>query len=262
MGLRHGPSPARRRAGRRARRRASRARNPPLSASLSPARPSLSRKIGKERRRYVAERMIEANGVELCTEPFGDPADPPILLVMGVGSSMLWWDEGFCGMLSGAGRFVIRYDHRDTGRSVTYEPGHPGYTGADLVADAAGVLDAYGIPRCARRRRLGGRGVRAAAGARIPRSRPFARPDQHFSGGARRPRAPAPYRRVPAVRDSPWRWTGPTRNRSSSIWLTTPECSREDGAGSMRRRCASLFVAMSSARGTSRGAEPRCAAGG
>ena len=43
------------------------------------------------------------------------------------------------------GKFVIRYDHRDTGRSVTYEPGHPEYTGADLVADAAGVLDAYEI---------------------------------------------------------------------------------------------------------------------
>ena len=41
---------------------------------------------------------------------------------------------------------MIRYDHRDTGRSVTYEPGHPGYTGADMVADAAGVLDAYEIP--------------------------------------------------------------------------------------------------------------------
>jgi pimeloyl-ACP methyl ester carboxylesterase len=90
--------------------------------------------------------MIEANGVELCTEPFGDPADPPILLVMGIGGSMLWWEEGFCRTLAQGGRFVIRYDHRDTGRSVTYEPGHPEYTGADLVADAAGVLDAYGIP--------------------------------------------------------------------------------------------------------------------
>ena len=40
---------------------------------------------------------------------------------------------------------MIRYDHRDTGRSVTYEPGRPEYTGADLVADAVGVLDAYGI---------------------------------------------------------------------------------------------------------------------
>jgi pimeloyl-ACP methyl ester carboxylesterase len=94
----------------------------------------------------VAERMIEANGVVLCTEAFGDPADAPILLIMGIGGSMLWWEEEFCRMLAGGGRFVIRYDHRDTGRSATYEPGRPEYTGADLVADAAGVLDAYGIP--------------------------------------------------------------------------------------------------------------------
>src|ERR671936_2360169 len=64
---------------------------------------------------------------------------------MGVGASMLWWEEGFCRLLAAGGRFVIRYDHRDTGRSVTSEPGRPGYSGADLVADAAGVLDAFGI---------------------------------------------------------------------------------------------------------------------
>jgi pimeloyl-ACP methyl ester carboxylesterase len=58
---------------------------------------------------------------------------------------MLWWDEEFCRMLATGGRCVIRYDHRDTGHSVTYEPGRPGYTGSDLVADAAGVLDAYGL---------------------------------------------------------------------------------------------------------------------
>jgi pimeloyl-ACP methyl ester carboxylesterase len=91
----------------------------------------------------MSERMIEANGVELCTEAFGDSRDPPILLIMGIGASMLWWEEGFCRMLADGGRFVIRYDHRDTGRSVTYQHGRPGYTGADLVADAAGVLDAY-----------------------------------------------------------------------------------------------------------------------
>ena len=39
--------------------------------------------------------MIDVNGVELCTEPFGDPVDPPILLIMGIGGSMLWWEEGF-----------------------------------------------------------------------------------------------------------------------------------------------------------------------
>jgi pimeloyl-ACP methyl ester carboxylesterase len=95
--------------------------------------------------RRVAERMVKANGVELCAESFGDPADAPVLLLTGVGASMLWWEEGFCRMLAEGGRFVIRYDHRDTGRSVTYEQGHPGYTGADLVADAVGVLDAYDI---------------------------------------------------------------------------------------------------------------------
>ena len=99
----------------------------------------------EERSGDITERMIDVDGVELCTESFGDPADRPILLVQGVGASMLWWDEGFCRTLSDSGRFVIRYDHRDTGRSFTYKLGHPGYTGADLVADAVGVLDAYRI---------------------------------------------------------------------------------------------------------------------
>jgi pimeloyl-ACP methyl ester carboxylesterase len=94
----------------------------------------------------MSERLIEANGVELCTEPFGDPVDAPVLLIGGMSGSMLWWEEDFCRMLADGGRFVIRYDHRDTGRSVTYEAGRPGYTSADLVADAAGVLDGYGLP--------------------------------------------------------------------------------------------------------------------
>ncbi|MGH4031166.1 alpha/beta fold hydrolase [Actinomycetota bacterium Odt1-20B] len=94
----------------------------------------------------MTERMVDAGGVELCTESFGDPSDPPVLLVMGTGASMLWWKEGFCRMLAEGGRYVIRYDHRDTGRSVTHEPGRPGYTGTDLVTDAVGVLDALGVP--------------------------------------------------------------------------------------------------------------------
>jgi pimeloyl-ACP methyl ester carboxylesterase len=93
----------------------------------------------------VTERMIEVNGIELCTESFGDTSDPPVLLVMGVSASMMWWEEGFCLLLAAGGRFVIRYDHRDTGRSIADEQGRPRYTGADLVADAVGVLDAYEI---------------------------------------------------------------------------------------------------------------------
>jgi pimeloyl-ACP methyl ester carboxylesterase len=94
----------------------------------------------------MAEWIVEAGSVELCTEPFGDPSDPAILLVQGLGASMCWWEDGFCRLLAGAGRFVIRYDHRDTGRSVTYEPGRPGYTAGALVRDAVGVIDAYGVP--------------------------------------------------------------------------------------------------------------------
>ena len=95
----------------------------------------------------MPERKIEANGVELSTETFGDPQDPPILLIMGSGASMLWWEEGFCRMLADGGRFVIRYDHRDTGRSVSYQPGAPPYTLRDLAADAVGLLDALGVAR-------------------------------------------------------------------------------------------------------------------
>ena len=94
----------------------------------------------------VGERMIEADGVELCTESFGRPGYLPILLIMGIGASMLWWEEGFCRLLAEGGRFVVRYDHRDTGRSITSEPGRPDYTSSDLIADAVGVLDAYGSP--------------------------------------------------------------------------------------------------------------------
>lgn len=93
----------------------------------------------------MVERMTEANGVELCTEAFGDAGDPALLLVMGLGASMLWWDEQFCRMLADGGRLVIRYDHRDTGRSATAPAGRPTYTGGDLVADAVGVLDAYSV---------------------------------------------------------------------------------------------------------------------
>jgi pimeloyl-ACP methyl ester carboxylesterase len=107
-------------------------------------RPNSSR--ARERRSWIGERRIDADGIELCTEPFGDSADQPILLVMGLGGSMLWWEDGFCRLLAEYGRFVIRYDHRDTGRSTTYEPGRPGYTGADLLADAIGVLDGYDLP--------------------------------------------------------------------------------------------------------------------
>jgi pimeloyl-ACP methyl ester carboxylesterase len=94
----------------------------------------------------MGEKLVEANGVTLCLETFGDPADPPILLVAGAASSMDWWETGLCERLARGARHVIRYDQRDTGRSVSYPPGAPGYTGRDLVGDAIGLLDAFGVP--------------------------------------------------------------------------------------------------------------------
>ena len=55
----------------------------------------------------MGQRMIEANGVELSAEAFGDPRVLRSVLIMGIGASMLWWEQGFCGMLADGGRFVI-----------------------------------------------------------------------------------------------------------------------------------------------------------
>jgi pimeloyl-ACP methyl ester carboxylesterase len=92
-----------------------------------------------------SERLYPVNGVDLCAETFGDPVDPAVLLIHGAGASMLWWDSDFCTRLADRGRYVIRYDQRDTGRSTSYPIGEPGYSSRDLVADAIGLLDTLGI---------------------------------------------------------------------------------------------------------------------
>jgi pimeloyl-ACP methyl ester carboxylesterase len=91
------------------------------------------------------EKVIRTNGAELATEAFGDPAHAPLLLIMGGMASMLWWRDEFCRKLASRERYVIRYDHRDTGRSTKYPPGSAPYSRDDFVKDAIGVLDGYGI---------------------------------------------------------------------------------------------------------------------
>ncbi|MFC4146117.1 alpha/beta fold hydrolase [Micromonospora mangrovi] len=90
--------------------------------------------------------LISANGVLLATERFGDPADPPVLLIAGAAAPMVSWPDDFCTRLATAGRFVVRYDHRDLGRSVSYPPGAPGYDAPTLAADVVGLLDALDLP--------------------------------------------------------------------------------------------------------------------
>jgi pimeloyl-ACP methyl ester carboxylesterase len=86
-------------------------------------------------------------GAHLCVEAIGDPADPAVLLIGAATWSMDWWEDELCHRLADRGRLVVRYDQRDTGRSTSYPPGSPGYTGADLVGDAVAVLDGLGIVR-------------------------------------------------------------------------------------------------------------------
>ncbi|MFD0412503.1 alpha/beta fold hydrolase [Streptomyces sp. NPDC127108] len=92
------------------------------------------------------EHFIRTNGVDLCAETFGDPADTPLLLIHGAGHSMQAWDEEFVLRLVAGGRYVIRYDSRDAGRSTGYPAGEPPYDLRALVTDAAGLLDGLGLP--------------------------------------------------------------------------------------------------------------------
>ncbi|NUR69674.1 MAG: alpha/beta hydrolase [Hamadaea sp.] len=94
----------------------------------------------------MAETMVAVGDVQLCAEEFGDSAYPSILLIGGASGSMDWWDAEFCRRLAETpdglgGRHVIRYDHRDTGRSAACPPGKPDYSSRDLLEDATALID-------------------------------------------------------------------------------------------------------------------------
>ena len=93
----------------------------------------------------MTERMITANGIDIWTESFGAPRDIPLLLVMGASLQGIYWEDDFCRQLVDGGRFVIRYDNRDTGRSSCFDFAKQPYTIRDMATDALGILDAYGI---------------------------------------------------------------------------------------------------------------------
>jgi pimeloyl-ACP methyl ester carboxylesterase len=101
------------------------------------------------------ERLAPANGIELAYQEVGDPDGEPLLLVMGLGTQMLGWDEGFCAMLAERGFRVVRFDNRDIGCSTMLDAaGVPKradifvgrrstapYRLSDMAADAAGLMD-------------------------------------------------------------------------------------------------------------------------
>ena len=85
---------------------------------------------------------LNANGVALGVESFGDRHAPLVLLAGG--TTMLSWPDALCERLAAGGRRVVRYDLRDSGESTTTNPEAPAYTLRDLAADAAALADALG----------------------------------------------------------------------------------------------------------------------
>lgn len=124
-------------------------------------------------------------GVELCYQTFGDPEDEPVLLVMGLGGPMTWWDPDFCRQLVERGHYVIRYDNRDTGRSTRITArvrraalvrafagrgGRPPYTLTDMAEDGFGLLDHLGLD--------GAHVVGISMGGMIAQAMAIARPER------------------------------------------------------------------------------------
>lgn len=106
--------------------------------------------------------IAPCNGIEICYETFGDPADPTLLLFMGLGAQMIGWDEGLIEELVSRKLHVIRFDNRDTGKSTWFDdvpydlpagqaasragqPVEAPYNLSDMVNDAVGLLDHLGI---------------------------------------------------------------------------------------------------------------------
>jgi pimeloyl-ACP methyl ester carboxylesterase len=108
----------------------------------------------------TGEQFARVGDVELAYETFGDPNDPGLLMVMGLGAQMIFWPEELCELLAAAGLRVIRFDNRDAGRSTVLADLRPPdfrrvlagelkapYLLADMAADAVGLLDHLGIDR-------------------------------------------------------------------------------------------------------------------
>lgn len=105
------------------------------------------------------ERTATVGELELCYETFGASEAPPLLLVMGMASQMLLWDDEFCELLAAQGFWVIRFDNRDVGRStimrgaripkrwqlLSRDAGGAAYSLDEMAADAVGLLDHLGI---------------------------------------------------------------------------------------------------------------------
>ncbi|MBK1794031.1 alpha/beta hydrolase [Devosia sp. WQ 349] len=90
---------------------------------------------------------VQNGAITLETESFGSPDHPAILLVMGATTSKLGWPDAMCEGLAASGHYVIRFDHRDTGRSTSRPFGTTADTVEDLVTDVLAIARAFKLTR-------------------------------------------------------------------------------------------------------------------
>ncbi|MEV4757385.1 alpha/beta fold hydrolase [Micromonospora sp. NPDC049559] len=91
------------------------------------------------------ERYVNSGELRLWTERSGDPNHPSTLLIMGTAAQAIGWPDELVARLVAGGRQVIRFDHRDTGRSDHVDFATRPYTLAEMAADSLAVLDGYGV---------------------------------------------------------------------------------------------------------------------
>jgi pimeloyl-ACP methyl ester carboxylesterase len=166
------------------------------------------------------EQLAPANGIELAYQEMGDPDGEPLLLVMGLATQMLAWDEGFCGMLAERGFRVVRFDNRDIGRSTRIESagvprradmmlgrrGSAAYLLRDMAADTIGLMDHLGIESA----HLTG----ASMGGMIAQTAAIEHPDRVRS-------------LVSVMSNTGSRWTGMPSRRAMAVLLARPPRGRE-----------------------------------
>lgn len=167
------------------------------------------------------ELMAPANGLELCYQEMGDPDGQPLLLVMGLATQMIAWDEGFCGLLAERGFRVVRFDNRDIGRSTRIDSaGVPpridmmlgrrrsaAYLLPDMAADTVGLMDHLGIEAA--------HVVGASMGGMIAQTLAIRYPQRLRS-------------LVSIMSNTGSRWTGMPSRKAMAVLLGKPPRSREE----------------------------------
>ncbi len=166
------------------------------------------------------EQMAAANGIELCYQEMGDADGEPLILAMGLGTQMIAWDEGFCGLLAERGFRVVRFDNRDIGRSTKIESaGVPRrldmmagrrasapYLLRDMAADTIGLMDHLGVESA--------HVVGASMGGMIVQTMAIEHPERVRS-------------MVSIMSNTGSRWTGMPSRRAMAVLLGRPPKGRD-----------------------------------